>query len=62
MLTGWIHALASINPATSFLDAGRGLISGAHNHTALAFACAVALVLLFAVWTLRGLRNAESSP
>ncbi|MGO8906185.1 MAG: ABC transporter permease [Solirubrobacteraceae bacterium] len=62
LLTGWIHALASINPATSFLDAGRGLISGAHNHTALAFACAVALVLLFAVWTLRGLRNAESSP
>jgi len=62
LLTGWIHAVASINPATSFLDAGRGLISGAHNHTALAFACAVALVLLFAIWTLRGLRNAESSP
>jgi ABC-type multidrug transport system permease subunit len=62
LLTGWIHAIASVNPATSFLDAGRGLISGVHNHTALAFACAVALVLLFAIWTLRGLRNAESSP
>ena len=29
-----------VNPATAFLDAGRGLISGVHNHTALAFACA----------------------
>jgi hypothetical protein len=33
LLKGWIHAVASINPATAFLDAGRGLISGVHNHT-----------------------------
>ncbi len=62
LLTGWIHGVASLNPATAFLDAGRGLISGVHDHTALAFACALALVLLFVIWTLSGLRNAESSP
>lgn len=59
LLSGWIHAVASVNPATAFLDGARGLISGAHNHTALAFACALALILLSAIWTFRGLRAAE---
>jgi ABC-2 type transport system permease protein len=61
LLKGWIHTVASINPATAFLDAGRGLISGAYDHTALAFACAAGLIALFAVWMLRGLRQAENS-
>jgi ABC-2 type transport system permease protein len=61
LLKGWIHAVASINPATAFLDAGRGLISGAHDHTALAFACALALIVLFGIWMLTGLRSAERS-
>jgi ABC-2 type transport system permease protein len=59
LLKGWIHAVASVNPATAFLDAGRGLISGVHDHTALAFICALGLILLFAGWTLTGLRSAE---
>jgi len=62
LLKGWIHAVASVNPATAFLNAGRGLISGVHNHTLLAFASALALILLFGVWVLTGLRSAESSP
>jgi ABC-type multidrug transport system permease subunit len=61
LLQGWIHSVASINPATAFLEAGRGLISGAHDHTALAFGCALALILLFSVWLLSGLRSAETS-
>jgi ABC-2 type transport system permease protein len=61
LLKGWIHGVASINPATAFLDAGRGLISGVHNHTALAFVCALALIFLFGIWMLTGLRNAENS-
>jgi ABC-2 type transport system permease protein len=59
LLKGWIHTVATINPATAFLEAGRGLISGAHNHTALAFACAAALIVVFGVWLLTGLRAAE---
>lgn len=62
LLQGWIHAVASVNPATAFLNGGRGLISGVHDHTALAFACAFALVALFGAWALRGLRAAERSP
>jgi ABC-2 type transport system permease protein len=61
LLKGWIHAVASINPATAFLDAGRGLISGVHDHTWLAYACAAGLIALFAIWMLGGLRAAENS-
>ena len=62
LLKGWIHAVASVNPATAFLGAGRGLISGAQEHTALGFRCALALVVVFAVWTLVGLRAADARP
>jgi ABC-2 type transport system permease protein len=62
LLKGWIHAVASINPATAFLDAGRGLISGVHDQTGLAFICAAALIFLFGIWMLSGLRSAENAP
>jgi ABC-2 type transport system permease protein len=61
LLRGWIHTVASVNPATAFLEGGRGLISGVHDHTLLAFACAAALIVLFALWSLAGLRAAERS-
>jgi ABC-2 type transport system permease protein len=61
LLKGWIHAVASINPATAFLEAGRGLIAGVHSHTGLAYACAAGLIVLFSVWLLTGLRSAESA-
>ena len=62
LLKGWIHDVASVNPATAFLDAGRGLISGVPDHTGVAFASAAALIALATIWVLTGLRNAESSP
>jgi ABC-2 type transport system permease protein len=61
LLKGWIHGVAGINPATAFLEAGRGLISGVHDQTLLAYVCAVGLIFLFAIWLLTGLRNAETS-
>jgi ABC-2 type transport system permease protein len=61
LLKGWIHGVASINPATAFLDAGRGLISGVHDHTGLAFVAAAGLIVVFGAWTLTGLRSAERS-
>ncbi|HEX5308530.1 MAG TPA: ABC transporter permease [Solirubrobacteraceae bacterium] len=61
LLRGWIHAVASLNPATAFLEGGRGLISGIHDHTLLAFACAAGLIVFFAIWSLAGLRAAERS-
>jgi ABC-type multidrug transport system permease subunit len=61
LLTGWIHGVASVNPATAFLEAGRGFISGNATSVALAFGLAVALVALFALWARGGLRSAESA-
>jgi ABC-2 type transport system permease protein len=62
LLSGWIHAVASINPATALLEAGRGFISGDPTLVAGAFAVAVGLVALFALWARGGLRRAEASP
>lgn len=61
LLEGWIAVAADYNPATLFLEAARGLISGEHFHTAAAFGCAAALAALFGFWALRGLRSAERS-
>jgi len=61
LLTGWIHTLASINPATALLEAGRGFISGQPQAVAVAFGAAAALILLFALWARGGLRRAESA-
>lgn len=59
LLTGWVSGVASVNPATALVEAGRGLIAGEPTGVLLAFASAVGLVALFAAWALRGLRSAE---
>ena len=61
LLDGWIHAVASVNPVTLLVEAGRGFISGQPFHVAGAFAVAIALVLAFLTWALRGLRRAEAA-
>ncbi len=59
-LDGWIHAVASWNPLTGLLEAGRGFISGVPEDSALAFALAAGLVALMGLWAVRGLRRAET--
>jgi ABC-2 type transport system permease protein len=59
LLTGWIHTVASYNPVTALMTAGRGFLSGAPDKSLLAFACGAGLVLLMAVYALRGLRRVE---
>jgi ABC-2 type transport system permease protein len=61
LLSGWIHAVATVNPATAMLDAGRDLIAGRSGTVAAAIAITAALVVAFAVWTLRSLRRAEAA-
>ena len=59
LLTGWIHAIATVNPATRFLEAGRSLLAGDPQEVLLAFGVAIGVVTLFTVWAVRGLRSAE---
>jgi ABC-2 type transport system permease protein len=61
LLSGWIHAVASVNPVTALLEAGRGFISGDPTVVALAFTVAVVLPVLFALWARGGLRRAEAA-
>jgi ABC-2 type transport system permease protein len=61
LLDGWIHAAATVNPLTRVLEAGRGLLSGTPTEVAIAFAIALALVAVFSLWALRGLRSAEAA-
>jgi ABC-2 type transport system permease protein len=61
LLQGWIHAIATVNPLTRVLEAGRGFISGAPTEVAAAFGAAVALAALFSLWAIRSLRKAEAA-
>jgi ABC-2 type transport system permease protein len=61
LLTGWIEALATVNPLTYVLEAERSLLAGDEVHVGLAFALVVGLMLLFAAWAIRGLRRAEAA-
>jgi ABC-type multidrug transport system permease subunit len=61
LLQGWIHTVASVNPLTALLEAGRGFISGERTLTLAAFGIAVGLIVGFATWAVRGLRKAEAA-
>ena len=61
LLTGWIAAVARFNPVTYLLEAGRSLITGVPTEVALAFGLGLALVTVFFVWAVRGLRRAETA-
>jgi ABC-2 type transport system permease protein len=61
LLAGWVHAVAQVNPFTALVEGGRDLISGQAFPAVTAYAIAVALVAVFSVWAVRGLRRAESA-
>ncbi|MFN8160502.1 MAG: ABC transporter permease [Solirubrobacterales bacterium] len=61
LLSGWMSAAASVNPATVLLEAGRGLISGEPTLVLAAFAIALGLIGVFALWARGGMRSAESA-
>jgi ABC-2 type transport system permease protein len=61
LLVGWVHAVATVNPATVLLEAGRGFVAGEPVKVGLAFAVLAGLVGAFSVWALRGLRSAEQA-
>ncbi len=60
LLTGWLHAVAVVNPMTYLLEAGRGFLGGNPTDTGLAFLCAGGMAAVFAVWAFSGVRSAEA--
>jgi ABC-2 type transport system permease protein len=61
LLGGWVEAVAQVNPFTALIEGGRDLISGQAFDAALMYGLAVALLLAFTGWGVRGLRRAESA-
>jgi ABC-2 type transport system permease protein len=61
LLQGWIHTVATLNPLTRVVEAGRGFVAGSPTEVGAAFGAAIALALAFSLWALRGLRKAEAA-
>jgi ABC-type multidrug transport system permease subunit len=61
LLQGWIHTLATVNPITRVLEAGRGLLAGSPTEVGVAFAVGLGLTAIFSFWAVWGLRNAENA-
>ena len=61
LLSGWLEAVASLNPLTYVLEAVRSMLAGDEVHVAFAFAVVAVLLLVFALWSVRGLRKAEAA-
>jgi ABC-2 type transport system permease protein len=61
LLSGWIHAVAKVNPFTALVEGGRDLISGQTFDPALVYGVAAALLAFFVVWAVTGLRRAEAA-
>jgi ABC-2 type transport system permease protein len=61
LLSGWVEAVAKINPFTALIEGGRDLISGQSFDALLAYGIAASLAAFFWVWAVRGLRKAEAA-
>jgi ABC-2 type transport system permease protein len=61
LIHGWVHAVATINPASAVLEAARGLIAGSPTKVAITFGLLAAGVLVMAIWARRGLTTAEDA-
>ena len=59
LLSGWIHDVATLNPVTPVLEAGRGLLAGSPVKVAIAFLGLAGAALLMAGFARRGLASAE---
>jgi ABC-2 type transport system permease protein len=61
LVAGWVHTVAEVNPFTPIVETGRDLIAGTEPQFLAAAGIGVALVALFMVWAVRGLRRAEAA-
>ena len=61
LLQGWLEAVARLNPFTTILNAARGFLAGEPTNVLPAYAIGSALILVFVLWALLGLRSAEKA-
>ena len=61
LLSGWVEAVATVNPFTALVEGGRDLISGQTFDVWVMYAIAVVLLAVFTAFGVRGLRRAEAA-
>lgn len=61
LLAGWVHSVAQVNPMTLLVGTGRDLLAGTGPTALAAYAVALALLVAFTAWAVRGLRSAEAA-
>jgi ABC-2 type transport system permease protein len=61
LLSGWVEAVAKVNPFTALIEGGRDLLAGGHVRVWLVYGAVLGLLALFAAWGVRGLRRAEAA-
>jgi ABC-2 type transport system permease protein len=61
LVAGWVHDVARFNPATAFLEAARGFVSGEPTKVLITSACLLVMFSLSALWARGGLRSAEQA-
>ncbi|MEX2024928.1 MAG: ABC transporter permease [Thermoleophilaceae bacterium] len=61
LLAGWVKVVATVNPITPIVEAGRQFISGAPADSLLAYGAVLALLVVLGAWALRGRRRAETA-
>jgi len=61
LLVSWIHTVSEYNPLTPVVEAARSLLAGGWEQAGAAFIASFALVLVFAIWAIRGMRRAEAA-
>jgi ABC-2 type transport system permease protein len=59
LLTGWVHAAASVNPITLVIDTERGFLVGDPTKVLPAFLVVLLLISVSLLWSRGGLRSAE---
>lgn len=60
LMTGWVAAVADVNPLTALFEAGRSLLAGRPEDVALAFGICAALIVIFTIYAGLGMRKATS--
>ena len=60
-LTGWLHAVATVNPFTRLLEAGRGFVAGEYVDVAWAYTVVVVMLVVFSAFALWAVRQAEEA-
>lgn len=59
LLEGWLHAVATVNPVSHVMGAGRSLIAGRPDELLAAVASVAGLFVFLGWWALSGVRSAE---